>query len=271
MKMSNTRRMVECAVLVALASVLSVFKLVELPFGGSVTLVSALPIVVASYRHGCGWGLLSGFTFAVVQQLTGLNTLSYVTGWQSVVAVILLDYILAFTLIGLGGILRGKLGRQNVEIALGAVLVSVLRYMCHVIAGATVWKGLSIPDAGAIIYSLGYNATYMLPETLVLVTAIMYIGALVDFSRPEVVRLSRESLCRNGFVYNAVAGAAVILAVITDVILLSPYLQDSEGMFTLSRLSEANILAVSIVSAVAALVAISAVVMRHVLKKRIEE
>ena len=222
MKMSNTRRMVECAVLVALASVLSVFKLVDLPFGGSVTLASALPIIIASYRHGCGWGLLSGFTYAVVEQVAGLKNLSYVTGWQSVVAVIVLDYILAFTLIGLGGLLRGKLGRQNVEMALGAVLVSVFRYTSHVIAGATVWKGLSIPDAGAMLYSLGYNATYMLPETLVLVTAILYLGALVDFSRPDVVRLSRESLRQNGFVYNAVAGAAVIIAVITDVILLSP-------------------------------------------------
>ena len=155
--------------------------------------------------------------------------------------------------------------------ALGAVLVSVFRYTSHVIAGATVWKGLSIPDAGAMLYSLGYNATYMLPETLVLVTAILYLGALVDFSRPDVVRLSRESLRQNGFVYNAVAGAAVIIAVITDVILLSPYLQDSEGLFTLSRLSEANIVAVSVVSAVAALVAISAVVIRHILGKRIEE
>ena len=260
--------MVECAVLVALASVLSVFKLVDLPFGGSVTLASALPIIIASYRHGCAWGLLSGFTYAVVEQVAGLKNLSYVTGWQSVVAVILLDYILAFTLIGLGGLLRGRLGRQSVEIALGAGAVSVLRYLCHVVAGATVWRGLSIPDAGAIIYSLGYNASYMLPETIVLVTAILYLGSLVDFSRAEVVRLSRESLSQSGFAYSAVAGGAVILAVIADVILISPYLQDGDGMFTLARLSEVNIIAVSVVSLAALFVAISALVMRHIKKQK---
>ena len=263
--------MVECAVLVALASVLSVFKLAELPFGGSVTLASMLPIIIASYRHGCGWGLLSGFTFAVVQQIAGLKNLSYVTGWQSVVAVILLDYLLAFALVGLGGILRGRLGRQNREMALGAVLVSLLRYISHVVAGATVWKGLSIPDAGAIIYSLSYNATYMLPEALVLITAILYISSLVDFSRPEISRISRESLNKSGFAYKAVAGGAVIAAVITDTVLVSPYLQDAEGRFTLERLSEVNIIAVSIVSALALLIAIISISARHIRKKAEEK
>ena len=256
--------MVECAILVALACVLSVFKLVEMPYGGSVTLASALPILIAAYRHGSGWGILSGFTFAVVQQLLGLKTLSYVTGWQSVVAVIFIDYILAFTLLGLGGAFRKIFEKQSTGMAVGAVFACLLRYICHVIAGATVWRGLSIPDSAAMIYSLGYNATYMLPEAVVLTVAAVYIGSLLDFSRPTLVRLAREERDIKAFPYHAVAGASILAAAIVDVVLLAPYLQDEEGMFTFARLGEANLLAVLIVSALCAVIAVLSLAIRHI-------
>ena len=258
--------MVECAILVALACVLSVFKLVEMPYGGSVTLASALPIIIAAYRHGSGWGILSGFTFAVVQQLLGLKTLSYVTGWQSVVAVILIDYILAFTLLGLGGIFKKIFEKQSTGMAVGAVFACLMRYGCHVIAGATVWRGLSIPDSAAMIYSLGYNATYMLPETVVLTVAAVYLGSLLDFSRPTLARLARGEEEIKSFPYLALAGASLLVAAIADVVLLAPYLQDEEGMFTFTRLGEANLLAVLIVSAVCALVAFIAVALKRIKK-----
>ena len=82
MKISRTRALVECAVLLAIATVLSLVKLVDLPYGGSVTVASMLPVVIISYRHGLGYGLLSGAVFGVIQQLLGLNTLSWVTTWQ---------------------------------------------------------------------------------------------------------------------------------------------------------------------------------------------
>ena len=261
--------MVECAIMIALASVLSIFKLVELPFGGSVTVASALPILIVAYRHGSAWGLASGLAFAVVQQLTGLKTLSYVTGWQSVLAVILLDYIIAFTVMGLGGAFRSVVKKQSSALMLGACLASVLRYSCHVIAGATVWKGLSIPDAAALIYSFGYNATYMLPETVVLVVAAGYLGSLLDFSRPELTRLERDEQEKRSFLYLVVAGAALLIATITDAALIAPFLQDDEGMFTLSRLGEVNIIAVSIVTAIAFVIAAAAVILKK--RQRKEE
>ena len=85
-----TRITVEASLMIAFATVLSLFKLVEMPYGGSITPASMFPILIVSYRHGARSGFLSALVFAVIQQLLGLNNLTYVTGWVSVVAVIIL-------------------------------------------------------------------------------------------------------------------------------------------------------------------------------------
>ena len=153
-KMSSTRKLVEASLLVALATVLSVLKIAELPYGGSITLASMLPVVLLSYRHGTRWGLGGGAVFAVLQQLLGYQNLEYVTTWQSVLAVIFLDYLIAFTVIGFGGVFRRSIERQNLSLAVGSAFVCLLRYICHVISGATVWAGISIPTSAALGYSL---------------------------------------------------------------------------------------------------------------------
>ena len=89
-----------------------------MPYGGSVTLASMLPCLLIAYRHGTAWGLGTAFVHAVVQQLLGLKNLSYFTTWQSVVAVIVLDYLLAFVVIGLGGMFRKRIAQQNLALVL---------------------------------------------------------------------------------------------------------------------------------------------------------
>lgn len=160
-------RLTESAIMIAAATILSMFKLVELPYGGSITLASMLPIVIIAYRYGTAWGILCGLVHGAIQLLLGSGTLSYVTGAASVVAVILLDYIVAFAVCGLAGIFR-NIKKQSTGLLCGAVLVSVLRYACHVVSGFTVWRDISVPAADAVIYSFIYNATYMLPEMIVL-------------------------------------------------------------------------------------------------------
>ena len=246
----TTRILIEGAMMTALATVLSIFKLIDMPYGGSVTIASALPLIIFAYRNGIGWGLLGGLSHAVIQQLLGLNTLSYVTGWQSVLAVILLDYIVAFTLVGLGGIFRKACKTQSGALLLGALLISVLRYVCHVISGATVWAGLSIPDEAALIYSFGYNATYMLPETVISCAAAYYLGGLVDFSKAIPERMAKKESTANRFPAIALSGAAFILGMIVDVWLIAPCLQDKKtGEFIISGLANADWLSVGIVTA----------------------
>ena len=271
----QTRKMVEASLFIALGTVLSILKIAELPYGGSITLASMLPILLLSYRHGVRWGLGGGLVYGVLQQLLGLNNLSYFTTWQSVLAIIFLDYVLAFAVVGLGGIFRRVTERQNLALVSGAILVCVLRYLCHVVSGATVWAGLSIPDGAAIGYSLIYNATYMIPDTIVLVAVAYYLGSVLDFRREQPVRLSRaQNLPAEASVLSVLDGVFALLGAVVDVSLIFPRLQNAEtGKFDLSGLAVTGSFAdsfwlpVVIVSAVCALICAALLLARHRLLK----
>lgn len=255
MKVSKTQALVESAVLIAVATMLSLIKIIDLPYGGSVTIASMLPIIIIAYRHGIAAGLTSGLVYGILQQLLGLKTLGYVTTWQSVLAVILLDYIVAFLVIGFGGVFRSRFKNQAPALVYGALLVCVLRYACHVISGATVWAGLSIPTKGALIYSFAYNATYMVPEAIVLCVAAYYVGSTLDFRSNQPVRLSKAE--NGGFsVLSIIAGLLLTAGVIFDVTAVFSKLQNGDtGEWNMAGLAEVNWLLVGIVSAAAVIAA----------------
>lgn len=249
------RRLVESAVMVALAVVLSLLKLAELPYGGSVTCASMLPILIVAYRNGPLWGLGSGLVFSVVQLLTGLSVFSWVTGWRSVIAVALLDYILAFLVSGLGGIFRKEGRSQETALIFGALLVSGLRFVFHFLSGVTVWRDISIPGGAAVIYSIVYNATYMIPETIVLLMATLYIGSILDFSYDIPRRFPSEARRKTSHsVLSFAIRLVTVGALMFDVAAIAAHLQDAEtGEFTFSHLGEVAWSTVSVVSIVALL------------------
>ena len=240
-RMSRSRILVESALMVAVAAVLSMIRLLDLPYGGSVTIGSMLPVIIISYRHGWKWGTLTGFVFAVIQQLLGLKSLSYVTTWQSVVAVILLDYILAFTVTGLGGLFRRHL-KQPTALFTGSVAVCLLRYVCHVISGATVWAGLSIPTNAALLYSLGYNATYMIPETIVTAILAYYLGSMIDLNSEQITRYGGSSVNRSSLALKGIGGLLFAAAIVIDAVLVFSRLQNAEtGAFDAAGFSDVNL------------------------------
>ena len=245
----------ECAIMVALATVMSMLPLVEMPYGGSITVASALPILIASYRRGCRYGALSGFLYATLQLLLGLKNLSYFNTWYSVLAVIFLDYIIAFTVVGLGGFFRRVFRSQANALFFGALSVSLLRYVLHTIAGATVWAGISIPTGATLVYSISYNATYMIPETIILAISAFYLGNTVDFSKEmptKVVKKAENS--SKVFLYSTLSGLSLVIGAITDVCLIFPKLQMEDGSFSLAGLQNVPWLTFAIVSAVSLLV-----------------
>lgn len=279
---NTTKKLVEASIMVAFATVLSMLKIADMPYGGSVTAASMLPIIIVAYRHGLGMGLASGAVFATVQQLLGLNTLSYVTGWKSVVAVILLDYIIAFTLIGFGGLFKGAFKktissaprRQGVELVIGTVFVCVLRYICHTVAGATVWAGLSIPTEAALIYSLGYNATYMLPETIVSSLAAGFIGSVIDLSRETPERFipnapqNEKSAGACGLLPYVIA-LVTLFTVAFDTVMIAPHLQNEiTGEFDFSGIAGAPWVAIAIVSAIGFAAAAALFVARRIMGRK---
>jgi thiamine transporter len=252
MKTTKVRVLTESSIMIALSTVLSIMKIAEMPYGGSVTIASALPVAIIAYRHGAKTGLFAGLVHAALQLVLGLSALSYATTWQSALAIIMLDYIVAFTFVGFAGIFRKSVKNQALALTSGVLLISVLRYICHVISGATVWAGISIPTAAALAYSFIYNATYMIPETIVLTVATLYIGSLIDFrmQSPKRIAMKKESASLPWA--KPAAGLLICGAVIFDVAEIFEKLQDAEtGEFTLAALPEVNWIAVIVVTAVA--------------------
>ena len=257
----------ESAIMIALSTVLSILKIAEMPYGGSVTVASALPMAIIAYRYGLKTGLFAGAVHAALQLVLGLSALSYATSWQSAVAIIMLDYVLAFMFVGFAGIFRKPIKNQAAALTAGVLLFSVIRYIFHVISGATVWAGISVPTAAALAYSFVYNATYMIPETIVLTVATLYIASVIDFRLASPKRIASASSSGKLSWAKPAAGLLVCGAVIFDVAEIFEKLQDAEtGEFTLAAISTVNWVAVIIVTAAAFIAAALLLIIRASLK-----
>ncbi len=198
--MKNTKKLALSAMLVALAAVLAALSMaipLQLPYGGSVTLASMLPIVLIGYMFGTKWGLAGAFVYAVVQMLLGWGTVSafFLPGesqmlWWKAVIVCLIDYIIAYTVLGFSGIFSDKIKKPAAALCIGSIFALILRYICHIISGAIffgtwaewfftdVMPGIGewvLPNFSgwslAAVYSVVYNGLYMIPE--IILTAVL--------------------------------------------------------------------------------------------------
>lgn len=191
MQNTKTRILVEGAVMVALATVLSYIRVYKLPWGGTITLLSMLPIVIFSIKNGVKCGLFAAFVFSLQQFAQGVSDGLFGWGLSTgiLVCAILMDYILPFTLLGLGGVLRGKGAAGWIS---GTAFAVFLRFVCHFISGVyiwhsagKIWEGFSTDSVW--LYSLLYNGSYMLPELI-----FTALGAFALFRVPQTRRLLSE-------------------------------------------------------------------------------
>ena len=154
----NPSLLAELSVAIALAAVLSLFriKLPHLIYGGSISL-HTLPIVVVALRHGMRPGALAGVAYGFVNFVM---TPFFVHPIQ-----LILDYPAAFGVLGVAGLAGRRSGRW---VAAGAVLgAGALRLAVHVLSGVVYFGDLAPAGTPAWRYSLIYNSSYMLPETLI--------------------------------------------------------------------------------------------------------
>lgn len=251
MKKTRSIQLTESAIALAFATVLSMVKVVDMPYGGSVTAASLLPLILIAYRYGAGWGLFTGFAASLLQLILGINSLSWATSIGAAIAIILLDYILAFTFTGLGGVFRRYMN-QPAALACGALLACGIRYISHVISGCTVWAGLSIPTGDALWYSIGYNAVYMVPETMITVAAALMIGRMLDFTKPDIAAIPRSAKTGES---RAIGIVSLIVAAILDVFLLFSATQvenaDGDVVFDITGILSANWWLLAVITAVA--------------------
>jgi thiamine transporter len=167
--------MVEGAMTLALAWVidyvcpLAPYNAILFPAGGSIT-VGMLPIVYYSYRHGSLWGVGAGLVFSGLQIIMGWYPPPAGVWWAFVLCV-LLDYVIAFAVIGLASLFAKPFGQKKQVLRLtgygvGATIVCVLRYVSSVLSGGILWGSYAPEGMNPWIYSLVYNAGYMLPNAI---------------------------------------------------------------------------------------------------------
>ena len=193
MKTNNKNRktsliaLVETAMMVALAvglELLCEFLPQPWAYGGSISL-GAIPIIYLSYRRGWKWGLSAGFVYACVQMLLGLSLPPANTFW-AVTLCVLLDYVLAFTALGLASVFSApfeKSGKPAVRIAgyvVGAVGASFLRFICSFLSGVILWGSYTPEGMNVWVYSLVYNGSYMLGNAAIAAVVLVLLCSAVN-------------------------------------------------------------------------------------------
>ncbi len=151
----TTKQLTYSAVALALAMVCSMIKFANLPMGGSVTLCSMLFIVLIGYWFGPYVGLTTAFAYGLLQFV--VEPIFYTLPQM------LIDYPLAFGALGLAGFFAGK--KHGLQ--LGYLVGVIGRYIFAVISGVVFFGAYAPEGTPAIVYSLGYNATYIVPEAVI--------------------------------------------------------------------------------------------------------
>lgn len=163
----TTRMLSVGAMCIALSSVLSMIKLFEMPNGGSVTLVSLLPLILFAYVYGTVPGLILGFVHGMLQFMFG--------GWFLNVIQLLLDYPLAFAVLGLAGLFN-KMKSEQAGLAVGTVVGCAARWFVASLAGLVFWSDLTEGIWPAVVYTVTYNASYMIPECIITAVIAVLVG-----------------------------------------------------------------------------------------------
>jgi thiamine transporter len=170
----NSRVLTESAMCVAVAVVLSLFALLpHLPWGGSVTPAATLPIIIVSLRQGVKWGVAAALAFSLTQLLLGFSNVVAVPAQTlaSMVSCALLDYVLAYTIIGLTGGIARRFARREVGLAVAILVTGLGRYLCSVVSGVALWGEYAWDGWSVVPYSLAYNAIWCWPDVAVALIA----------------------------------------------------------------------------------------------------
>jgi thiamine transporter len=175
--MSRTQILVECALMTALSAALSMIPGFSMPYGGTVSWFSTLPVILASLRHGARWGVPAALAYSLTQLLLGMSNVVAVpaktAGAMALCAV--LDYVAAYTAIGFTGAAARAIKTGGAAAVAGGIAVTgAARFLCSVMSGVLIWGEYTPEGMEVLPYSLLYNAAWCLPDVI-----IVMIGALL--------------------------------------------------------------------------------------------
>lgn len=176
-KTMSTKMLSIGALCLATSFVLSYIRILDLPQGGSVTILSLLPLIIFAYIYGPVHGLTVCFAYSLLQIIQG----PYIVHW----AQFILDYPLAFTLVGLAGFC-------SKNIVLGTIVGYVARYVCHVLSGAIFYAEYAEPSgfSSGLVYSIFYNGFAIVEMVLCLI--VLAIPAIRKMIRNLKVQYGKK-------------------------------------------------------------------------------
>ena len=168
----------------ALALALSYLKIPVAALGGSVDFVM-VPLIVFACRWGLGWGIGLGLAYGTLKFFLGGGA---AVNWESM----LLDYSVAYAFVGFAGIMKDK----KLGLPVGALIGGFMRFVIHFISGVTIYAeyaeptadffGAAVSTPNAALYSLIYNAVYMLPNTVIaIVICALLAKPLEKLKKPQ--------------------------------------------------------------------------------------
>ena len=218
----KTERLTTSAVMLALATALAmvcaVVPFLNLPFGGGYTIASMLPLIIVSYMYGMRWGFFTAFAYSVIQIVMDLYLAKGSTimalftpnsddfmGYGVAVAILVIDYFVAYTLLGFGGMFRTAVKNKALALTLGVVVALGLRYVAHIASGFIFYGAWAewfftqenfysiggwILDTFSgrwlsLIYSIFYNGLYMIPEIVITAVAAVGVSAIPNIKKRE--------------------------------------------------------------------------------------
>lgn len=182
----NTKRLlmlVEIAIFAGIGIVLDTLSFSLWAQGGSISFVM-LPILMMAIRWGLWQGVITGLLIGVLQMLLG----GYIFHWAQA----LLDYVVAFSVVGLAGVFRKQIIQAAkdlhkktmvIYIVLGIILGGLLRYAAHALAGAVFFSEYA-GDQNVWVYTIVYNGSYMIPA--IILTAI--VGSFIFTMAPRLLQ-----------------------------------------------------------------------------------
>ena len=148
----TTSMLINVALMLALTVVLHQLRIFHMPQGGSVTLGAMVPLLFLTYRYGAGIGCLAGFVYGMINLMQDAFIVHPLQ--------VLFDYPLPYMALAIAAAVPGR-------IYLGAALAFAARFLCHYISGVVFFGSYAPPDTSPYLYSLVFNATYLVPEAVV--------------------------------------------------------------------------------------------------------
>ena len=164
MGQSKTRMIAEAGVAIAIAQVLSFITLFHMPQGGSIKAASLVPLMIFAYRWGGTRGILAGVVYGVLHFLLGFkSSIHYLS--------IILDYLVAYGAIGVCGYFKDNI----TGLVSGSIVAIVLRWFASVTSGAVVFASYAPQGQNPWIYSMIYNASYMVPDGILNIIVLLFV------------------------------------------------------------------------------------------------